>query len=148
MGPPTPWRTLIQTLYPAAELARPASMSQLFAAESALGVRLPGDLVALLQESNGVVGEEGLGLVWDVERIVADNQWARSDPAFRAYAPLEGLLFIADAGNGTLFGHPIDAKGRVGSEVLAWNPIDDSRTTVASSVRDYLERWLDGRLTI
>lgn len=56
-----------------------ASTAAIRACEATLGQTLPRDLVELLRESNGVDGEYGLGLVWPVERIQADNVRFRTD---------------------------------------------------------------------
>lgn len=67
------WRSLIQRFTSECEFAPPVSPSQIAAVEQALGVDFPEDLRSLLAETNGVVGEYGLGLVWPLERIEADN---------------------------------------------------------------------------
>jgi hypothetical protein len=143
------WQELIRRLITDCEFAPPASLGRLAAAEQALGVELPGDLRSLLLESDGVLGEYGLGLVWSVERIETDNIAFRSNADFRElYMPFDHLLFFADAGNGDQFAFAILAGAVRRPDVFAWNHEDDSRTWVAPSLEKYLEWWLSGRIKL
>src|SRR5207248_6217932 len=97
----TSWRELVQRLSPDCTFTTPATPAQLRAAERALGVGLPDDLRGLLLETNGIVGRYGIGLVWPVERIAADNVAFRANADFRGlYMPFDHLLFFADEGSG------------------------------------------------
>lgn len=60
----------------------PATEPKLRDCEARLGESLPAELRTLLSETNGIEGEYGLGLVWRVERIEADNVRFRSDLNF------------------------------------------------------------------
>ena len=96
-----------------------------------------------------MLGVYGLGVVWQLERIVADNESHRNDEPFRgSYMPLDALLFFGDAGNGHKVGHPITADGEVIDNVVAWNPILADRVYVAASVMEYLQRGADGSLKL
>ena len=96
-----------------------------------------------------MLGVDGLGAVWHLERVVADNERHRNEEPFRGtYMPLDALLFFGDAGNGQMFGHPITAEGEVLDSVFAWNPILDDRVFVAASVMEYLKRGADGSLKL
>ena len=145
-----PWKELIQRLTNEGEFASSASVDQLARAESSLGVKLPAALRELLDETNGVEGEYGLGLVWPLEQIVEDNLMFRSNASFcDIYMPFDHLLFFADAGNGDQFAFPIHADGVIHRpDVFAWDHEDDSRSWVASSLKDYLEGWLTGRIKL
>ena len=128
-----------------AKFSAPASNDDLAAAEAALGAALPPQLRELLSETDGVVGEYGLGLVWDVGRIAKDNVWFRTNEDYRElFMPFDGLLFFADAGNGDQFG--ISLTGN--QEIYVWDHEDDSRRWVASTVMGYLESWMTGRLKV
>lgn len=143
------WRSLIQRFTSECEFAPPVSPSQIAAVEQALGVDFPEDLRSLLAETNGVVGEYGLGLVWPLERIEADNLSFRSNEDFqRLYMPLDHLLFFADAGNGDQFALALHAGVIRRPDVFSWNHEDDSRTWAAPSLEKYLEWWLTGRLEL
>jgi SMI1 / KNR4 family (SUKH-1) len=89
------WRSQISAwANGAATFGEPVSAADIRDAEQALGAPLPADLVELLRECDGVEGEYGLGLVWPLARIVADNLLFRSDETFgRPYMPFEPLLF-------------------------------------------------------
>jgi hypothetical protein len=60
---------------------------------------------------------------------------------------LEGTTPRAGAGNGDYFGFPV-VQGVCRPDVFVWNHEDDSRASIARDLRDYLERWADGRLKV
>lgn len=140
------WRELISNLSSVAKFAAPASDVAIREAGALLGGDLPGPLVSLLLETNGVTGEYGLGLVWPIERITEDNQAFRSNEEFRSlYMPFDPLLFFADAGNGDQFAFVWIPRR---DEVFAWDHENDSRRWVAPSLETYLRWWLDGSLRL
>ena len=63
------WRELAENSLQA-QLAEGVTEEQLQAAETDLGTRLPDGLRELLAETDGVVGEDGLDLIWPLQRIV------------------------------------------------------------------------------
>jgi hypothetical protein len=129
----------------AADFRSPATTQAIRAAEAKLGAPLPSELRDLLSETDGVEGEYGLGLVWTAGRIGEDNARFRADPEFAdLYLPFEGLVFFSDAGNGDQFA--ISLRGP--QDVYVWNHEDDSRVWVASTVLDFLRRWMTDELTI
>src|ERR1044071_3534668 len=134
------WKEHIQGICAEATLSEPAQEQALLAAETQLGMRLPQELRELLAESNGVLGEYDLALIWPIERIVADNRLFREDESFRdLYMPFDGLLFFADAGNGDQFAFAV-ANGQVRRpDIFVWNHEEDSRTWLAKDLGDYLE---------
>ncbi len=143
------WQTRIQKITSDCEFAPPAPARELAIAERELGAPLPGELRSLLDETNGVVGQYGLGLIWPIERIRADNLAFRSNPDFRElYMPFDHLLFFADAGNGDQFAFAVLAGEVRKSDVFAWSHEDDSRTFVAPTLALYLEWWLSGRIKL
>ena len=142
------WRELIARLEPAAEFSSPVSEARLATAEVQLAIKFPAQIRSLLAETDGVLGAYGLGLVWPLDRIVSDNSEFRHHLAFRDYMSVDSMLFFGDGGDGEKFAHPITREGQVLGRVFVWNPIDDTRILVAESVRDYIQRWLDGRLKL
>ena len=145
MLPPV-WRELIKDLAPDATLAMGVSDQAISDAEHVLGGALPSDLRSLLQETNGVSGEHGLGLVWSLERILADNALFRGNAEFvDLYMPFDPLLFFADAGNGDQFAFVWTPRR---DEVFAWDHETDSRRWVAPSLEKYLRWWLGGDLKL
>jgi SMI1/KNR4 family protein SUKH-1 len=140
------WREQILEWTTEVSFRPPASAQAIQRCQEALGQRLPHDLAELLRETNGVDGEYGLGLVWPIERIQRDNLTLRRSPDLATlYTPFEPMLFFADAGNGDQFAFVIRDRP---ADVFAWDHETDSRTMVAPSLATYLERWLDGRITI
>ena len=102
------WKEMIQQLTSDCTFSEPVSSGQIVAADSSLGVKMPADLRELLCETNGVEGEYGLGLVWNLDRIVEYNLMFRKNPDFRdLYMPFDHLYFFADAGSGDQFAFPL-----------------------------------------
>lgn len=131
------------------ELSIPASEIDIFRAETRLNVKLPVSLIEILKVSNGVQGEYGLGLIWDLDRLVTDNLHFWNNPDFaESYMPFNHVFFIGDAGNGDQFFIPIFKEQAIKEEVYVWNHEDDSRMWIASSIPDYLQGWLDGRISV
>ncbi len=140
------WREHIEALTSDAVFAEPVAEAAIREAEQSLGRRLPQDLIGLLTETDGViVGPWETPLIWPLARILSDNLAMRADAAFaEIYMPFDALLFFADAGNGDLFAFPRTAR----DDVFVWNHEDDSRAWCASSLSSFLQRWLDGTLTV
>jgi hypothetical protein len=132
------------------ELTTAVSQIDICQAENSLNIKLPASLIEILKVSNGVQGEYGLGLIWDLDRLVTDNLHFWSNPNFvESYMPFNHLLFIGDAGNGDQFFIPLlKSQFPIKEHVYAWNHMDDSRMWVATSIPDYLQGWLEGRISV
>ena len=143
------WRELISSLSKDCEFNPPAAFFEISAVEESLGVKLPDELKELLKETNGVSGEYGLGVIWTTEEIRKYNTEFRTETDFKdLYMPFDHLLFFADAGNGDQFAFII-LNGEIRRpDIFVWNHEDDSRTWAASSLYQYLEWWLSGKLKI
>ncbi|WP_088320216.1 SMI1/KNR4 family protein [Kineosporia sp. R_H_3] len=140
------WRELVAELYPAATFSDGATEDRLRSAERELGHPMPDQLVAVLRESDGVYDGYGGGLIWCLDRIVADNRWFRTNAEYaELYMPFDLVLFFADAGNGDQFGLILPPVDR--DDVFVWNHVDDSRTWGAANVETYLRWWASGQLT-
>ena len=143
------WREFVKELEPNFKFAEPADLVKLETAEEALRVKLPDELKSLLQECNGIFGSLGLGLVWPIERIVADNLAFRTNADFRElYMPFDPLLFFGDAGNGDQFAFAIQAGIIRRPDIFAWSHEDDSRTWKAPSLARFVEWLLSGRIQL
>jgi cell wall assembly regulator SMI1 len=128
-----------------AHFREPAAQEAIKSVEASLGHPLPRELRELLNETDGIEGEHGPGLLWTAQRIASDNLSFRPNTEFAdLYMPFAGLVFFADAGNGDQFF--ISLSGN--NEVYAWDHESDSRTWVAATVLGYLEGWMRGDLTI
>ena len=143
------WQDIINGLTKDAEYHPPALLSRIEEVESALRIELPETLRSLLRETNGVNGEYGLGLVWDIDRIELDNlQFRQNDDFKRLYMPFDHLLFFADAGNGDQFAYPIQDGCIRRDDIFVWAHESDDRRWVAGSLKQYLQWWLDGTLSL
>ena len=145
----TTWREFITNLTSDFAFHPPARLDSIVTAESSLGVAFPEVLKNLLQESDGIEGEYGLGLIWNVERITKDNLIFRQSPDFKnLYMYFDQLLFFADAGNGDQFAFAI-LNGEIRNpDIFVWDHENDSRRWAAPSLDLYLEWWINGSLKI
>jgi hypothetical protein len=143
------WREFIQSLTADFTFHTPAILDEVENVESSLRVLFPDELKSLLQESDGVKGSYGTGLIWNVQRIKKDNLNFRQIPDFKElYMPFDHLLFFADAGDGDQFAFGI-LNGEIRNpDIFVWNHENDSRTWVAPSLDVYLEWWLNGKLKV
>ncbi|HEY3762215.1 MAG TPA: SMI1/KNR4 family protein [Verrucomicrobiae bacterium] len=143
------WREKIQTWTKEAIFKNAANKMAVAQIEKGLKIVLPGELRDLLLESDGIQGRHGTGLIWNCERIAADNLKYRSYPDFRdLYMPFDSLLFFADAGNGDQFAFAIRNNQIQSPNIYVWNHENDSRTWVAPSLEKYLEWWLSGKIKV
>lgn len=68
------WIDLVRSVLPDAQFASGASAAELTAAEAALGISLPADLVGLLSETDGATdGPRWTILFWPLHRIVDEH---------------------------------------------------------------------------
>ncbi|RYU92724.1 SMI1/KNR4 family protein [Emticicia agri] len=114
---------------------------------------LPEELVGLYKQSNGIeeyldnvkIGE----LIWPINRVIETNKEFRDSPHFKdLYMSFEQLLFVADAGNGDLFGF-ITLNGNFDrNDIFVWNHENDSREWVEPSLEKFIEWWLNGTIKI
>ena len=143
------WIDFINSLSDTCKFLQPASEKDITGAETALNIELPEELKNLLIESNGVIGEYGVDLVWTLERIVQDNiSFRRSEDFKELYMPFDHLLFFADAGNGDQFAFSILNGSITKDDIYVWNHEDDSRTWIASSLKRFIEGWLNGSISV
>ena len=143
------WRETLQKMSSDLTFKAPATDAEIDQINVELGIQPPDELRSLLAESNGVDGEYGLGLLWDVDRIIEENRRFRTTSDFEElYMPFDCLLFFGDAGNGDQFAFPV-LKGIVlRPDIFVWNHEDDSRSWAAPSLQTYFDWWLSGKLTI
>lgn len=83
------------------ELAEPAPVAEIVAAQSALGAAFPRDYVEFLRASNGGAGQVGRALVelWPVHELRERNQRLGSEPGLVAFGSgSPGVVFAFRAG--------------------------------------------------
>lgn len=132
-----------------------ADDQEIKSAEEMLQRKFPGDLKALLQETNGVMEElsvdsspffENLWIVWPIDQTILENSRLRElqgDEKFIALA--ETVIFFAGVGaDGILFG--IDTSAN--NEVVAWWPIRQEFSQVAANLERFFRGWLHGEITV
>jgi SMI1-KNR4 cell-wall len=142
------WKELISEADKAATFSHPASKRAIEAGTSALSQQLPKDLISLLSETDGVSGEYGTRLIWDLEEIVTRNMDYRLNPEYvGTYMPFEPLLFFADAGSdGILFAFLSDPI--VSANIFVWYPIEDTRSWFAKNLDTWIHGWIGGTLHV
>lgn len=119
----------------------------------------PQELLDLYQQTNGIseylnvegyLNNEKIGeLIWPIERVIETNLEFRTYPDFKdLYMSFDQILFVADAGNGDLFGF-ITLNGNFDrDDIFVWNHENDSREWVAPSLSKFVEGWLNGSIKI
>jgi len=143
------WRSYVLSLTADAVFGPPADDAALRETEGRLGVLLPAELRSLYAQTNGVLGEHELALIWPVERLLGDNLMFRTHADFpELYMPFDPLLFFADAGNGDQFAFTVLAGEVRRRDVFVWDHETDARVWAAPDLRLYLEWWLSGRLKL
>jgi hypothetical protein len=142
------WIELLKGLSERYEFQTGATWSSLEIAQEKLNVKLPTELRELLQESDGVLVEYGCDFIWSVDRIISENIDIRRCKSSREiYMPFDHLLFFGDLGNGDQFAFPIRANGEIArSEIFGWNHEDDSRTSIAPSLKTFFEWSETGKI--
>ncbi|WP_237304991.1 SMI1/KNR4 family protein [Streptomyces qaidamensis] len=134
------WREIVEA-FPSAELRDPADTGTLDRIESVLGQPLPGDLRALLLESNGLADEYGTDVIWSADRILGDNLSFRNDEQHKSlYREFDSLMFFGDNGGGDQFAF---VRRPERSEVFVWDHETDSRILVAPSLKRYVRSALE-----
>jgi hypothetical protein len=134
------WRELARRLLPDAQFESGVDPSDLDPAAEALGEALPDELRSLLLETNGIIGSNGLDVVWRLDRIIADNRMFRTSSDFaELYLPFEGLLFFGDSGGGDQFAFVLRDNRR---DIFVWDHETDSRYWVAGYLQSYLTHAL------
>ena len=143
------WIELIKSYCKSCEFSESADSNDIKILEHELNISLPDSLKSVLFESNGIMGEYGLGLLWATDRIKSENINFRTQEDFKElYMPFDHLLFFADAGNGDQFAYPIQNNQINRNDIFVWNHEDDSRTWAAPDLKRYFEWWLTGEMKI
>jgi hypothetical protein len=155
------WRELITSVAKDTdytyEFAPPATYFQLDRLEQIFAAKLPDALRRLLLESNGVrqilhYNKERVPMgqiLWNADTIQRNNRKMRTDLAYRDfYLPFDDLLFFASpATEGIQFALQIH-DNHATETVIAWSPSDDSRTEKATTIKEFIEGWLSGKLEV
>ena len=125
----------------------PAMNDEIRQAEAALAVKLPGSLIELLLETNGVQTDYG-EFIWSARQIADQNLDYRTNPDFaQLYMPFGCLLFFAEEGNGDLFAFRVLQGEAQSDAVFRWDHESDSRTLVAGRLESFVGRWLRNELS-
>ncbi len=137
----------------------PAASAGIKELESSLNTRIPSSLQSLLQETNGVMemlsidgGEwsNDLWLIWPIEEIIKENLFFRSEREKGVYErEFDQLVFFTSAGcDGILFAHSINQDRVAEPHVLVWHPIEDELAEIARTLKDFIEGWCTGKISV
>lgn len=139
------WWELIKTASPDYALNQPIREQEIYFVERALGVEFPETLRQLLQEANGGTDQDAQWVLWELAKIEKGNQELRHADT---HMPVHHLLFFAEDGNHNLYAFGIIGRTVRLDRVYLWRRDDDSRICVANSLEEFLERWLEGKVTV
>lgn len=143
------WKSFIENVSSDYHTTHPATNKDISLIKEKLNVELPRELEDLLSETDGVYDQFDCHLLWSINKIVEENLYYRGWEDFKdLYMPFDHLLFFSDAGNGDLFGYAI-LNGQIQREdIYVWNHEDDSRTWIASSLKEFIEGWITGEISV
>jgi hypothetical protein len=136
-----------------------ASAQEIADVEVRLNASLPASLRSLLLESNGVMGMMSIDggdwfeehwLIWTLEEVFERNLWYRDESAKETYQrDFRKVVFFADAGSdGVLFGFPITENQACAPNIVVWCPVEDKLQDLASSVEDFIKKWLTSTIWV
>ncbi|WKA52820.1 SMI1/KNR4 family protein [Planococcus liqunii] len=143
------WKSFIKNVSSDYHFTHPATFKDMRVIKEKLNVNLPKELEDLLRETNGVYDQFDCHFIWPIHKIIEENLYYRGWEDFKdIYMPFDHLLFFSDAGNGDLFGYAI-LNGHIHHEdIYVWKHEDDSRTWIASSLKEFIEGWLAGKISV
>ena len=139
---PSVWLELAKEL--GLTTSAPATPEDIASAEEAVGCPLPAELRGLLEETDGLLGEYSLELVYTAQEIARVNREMRTFAGFdELYMPFDPLLFFGAEGNGDLYGFRILGGQADELWIFVWDHETDSRTATTHGLWRYLDgdRW-------
>ncbi|WP_298830146.1 SMI1/KNR4 family protein [uncultured Planococcus sp.] len=110
---------------------------------------LPKELEDLLSETDGVYDEFICLFIWSINKLSKKTSILEDGKILKIFICLLIIsFFFSNAGNGDLFGYAV-LNGHIQSEdIYVWNHEDDSRTWIASSLKEYIKGWITGGISI
>lgn len=143
------WKNTIRSVSTQVYFKNPATEEEWMSIKEALNVDLPLDLLELFKDTNGVFDEFGCPYVWSTNQIIQDNLFFRNYDDYKdIYMPFDHLLFFSETGCGDLFGYPILNGVIQRDDIFVWDHESDSRKWIASSLEDFLEGWISGKISV
>ncbi|ENQ3105661.1 SMI1/KNR4 family protein [Bacillus cereus] len=144
------WINFIKSISVDCKFYPPAREEEIIRIEEKLQVQFPDELKDFLRETDGVTYTAyDLSLVWSAKLIQRENSYMCGQECFEAFhMPFDSMLFIADVGNGDLFGYRVN-NGVIGKrDIYVWNHEDNSTTWVVHSLQSFIDGWYNGRISI
>ncbi|MGW1544194.1 SMI1/KNR4 family protein [Streptomyces sp. NPDC002309] len=130
------WKKTAAKASPDVEFSEPVDATAVSQAERLLDRSLPPQLTGLLMETDGMVDEYGIDVVWSLDRIVEQNLLFWSADAFSGlYMSFDPLLFFGDNGGGDQFAFVLTPER---PDIFVWDHENDSRLWAARELEDYL----------
>lgn len=142
------WKEYLSNISKECTFKAPATEIELLLIEKELNINLPQKLIDFYHETNGVEGQFSIPYIWSTKQMVRENLLVRNIEELESYRKPDHLLFFSDAGNGDFFGY-LFVHGKVQSEdIYVWNHEDSSQRVIASSLEDFLEGWISGKISV
>ncbi len=141
------WKEYISKYIVDAKFASPANIDDIKRVENDLNVKFTAELNSFLLETDGSKDRFNSDLIWSLERIRNDNLYFRGSEDFKdLYMPFDHLLFFADSGTGDQFAYAIINGKIIRNDIFVWDHETDTRKSVASSMKQYIELWLTDKI--
>ncbi|MDP1442159.1 SMI1/KNR4 family protein [Priestia megaterium] len=115
--------------------------------EKLFNIQIPGELKTLLGKTNGTNDSNSCPLIWSTEQIIRENL-NLGERIEDTYILFNNLLFVADAGNGDMFGYSTSEGFIKQNNIYVWNHKNNRRKQVATSLKEFVEDWISGKLSI
>ncbi|MCP3764888.1 SMI1/KNR4 family protein [Domibacillus sp. A3M-37] len=143
------WKNYIEEISKEYHFKAPATSEDILCIKEKLNVELSKQLLNLLSETNGILDSSDYPLVWSTDQIVEENLFFRNFDDYKdIYMPFDHLLFFSNAGTGDLFGLAVLNGSIQKDDVYVWDHGDDSRTWIASSLKEFLKGWITEEISI
>ncbi|MED3854979.1 SMI1/KNR4 family protein [Priestia megaterium] len=141
------WKDLIQNTSAQCVFGEPASLEDIAVLEKLFNIQLPDELKTLLGETNGTNDSNGCPLIWSTEQIIRENL-NLGERIEDTYILFNNLLLVADAENGDMFGYSTLEGFIKQNNIYVWNHKNNRRKQVATSLKEFVEDWISGKLSI
>ncbi|MDP7978518.1 SMI1/KNR4 family protein [Bacillus sp. WLY-B-L8] len=144
------WINFIESFTVDCKFYPPAREEAIVRMEEMFQVQFPNELKDFLRETDGVTYTAyDLSLVWSAKLIQRENLYMRRQEGVQEFhMPFASMLFVADAGNGDLFGYCVQNGVIKNDDIYVWNHEDNSTTWVAHSLQSFIDGWYNGRISI
>lgn len=141
------WKDLIRTTSTECVFEEPANMEDIAVLEKLFNIQIPDELKIFLCETNGTNDSNGYPLIWSTEQITRENLHL-GERIEDTYILFNNLLFVAGDRDKDMFGYSTSEGVIKQNNIYIWNYENDRRKLVSASLKEFIEGWISGKLSI